>query len=373
MHSSGITTSRHFLWNSFRGVPLPSGSPSRSGNWRPRAPPWLVAAPMALTLICAVPSIHVDVMKHFLKFLFPQLLVAAALSAGEIPAGVELRSDVVYKSVGDTELQLDLYRPVKNPGNLPVLVWYHGGGYRKGGREDFQQIDFFRDFFLNLVAEGRVAVAVPGFRNASPDTDMAAIAGDARDAVRWLIRNHRELGIDPTRIGLTGHSSGGHLAMLAGLAGPGAFPGDSALASTPVTARLVIAMSPPVDFERHASALGAEGERVPRAMEKVLEYLFGASIEANPEPYRAASPVTYLNAGSPPVLAMFGQRDDDLYPHAGWLEESAKSAGAPVEVIRVSGARHQIYRGYRGMEPGLESLAESMRSLIARGFGWESE
>lgn len=96
---------------------------------------------------------------------------------------------------------LDFF-PASTP-DAPVNLFIHGGYWQSLDKEDF-----------SFVAEGMVAngvsCAVVNY-GLAPDVTMDEITRQNRAAVVWLWRNARELGIDPRRIYVSGHSAGGHL------------------------------------------------------------------------------------------------------------------------------------------------------------------
>lgn len=109
-----------------------------------------------------------------------------------------------------TGMQLDLFGT--EAGALrPCVVFIHGGYWRSLGREDSA-------FMASMLAGQGIATAVPDYRLA-PEASMRDIVQDCRAALAYLWRNAEDLGIDRSRIVVTGSSAGGHLA--AALAGPG--------------------------------------------------------------------------------------------------------------------------------------------------------
>jgi acetyl esterase/lipase len=53
----------------------------------------------------------------------------------ELPPGTRVERDLVYARVGERDLVLDLYRPEKADGPLPIVLWVHGGGWRGGSKD----------------------------------------------------------------------------------------------------------------------------------------------------------------------------------------------------------------------------------------------
>lgn len=110
----------------------------------------------------------------------------------------------------DTGLQMDLFGAAKGAAR-PVVVFIHGGYWRALSRA---QSAFAAPM---LMAQG-VALAVPDYRLA-PGAGITEIVADCRRAIAWLWHNAERLGIDRSRITVTGSSAGGHLA--AAVAQPG--------------------------------------------------------------------------------------------------------------------------------------------------------
>lgn len=112
--------------------------------------------------------------------------------------------DIEYLRHGDRSMKLRLVRP-KGAGPFPVVVDLHGGAWNKGDMAECQK----RDEYL---AGTGIAGAALDFRHAADG--YPASCADINYAVRWLKANAKDLRLDPARVGITGQSSGGHLAML---------------------------------------------------------------------------------------------------------------------------------------------------------------
>ncbi len=116
----------------------------------------------------------------------------------------------VWARHGDLALMARIYRPPEGAaGPFPAIVDVHGGAWSTGDRNGGVLYD------RALALAGFVVVAID-FRQ-GPDFKHPAASGDVTGAVRWVRLNAAALEADAARIGLVGSSSGGHLAMLAGL------------------------------------------------------------------------------------------------------------------------------------------------------------
>lgn len=116
-------------------------------------------------------------------------------------------SDVAFARHGGEDLLARVYRPAGTPdAPLAALVDVHGGAWARGDR----QVGVHHG--RGLAACGLVVVSLD-FRQ-GPEHKHPAAAQDVSAGVRWVRAGAKALGVDPARIGVVGHSSGGHLALL---------------------------------------------------------------------------------------------------------------------------------------------------------------
>jgi acetyl esterase/lipase len=108
---------------------------------------------------------------------------------------------------GDRALKLRVFRP-RGDGPFPAVIDLHGGAWCNGDLNECKARDEV------LAASGLVAIALD-FRHAGDGYPSSLI--DINYAVRWVKANAAKLGVRADRIGLSGQSSGGHLAMLAAM------------------------------------------------------------------------------------------------------------------------------------------------------------
>jgi acetyl esterase len=107
------------------------------------------------------------------------------------------------------EIRVRTYRPDSDVA-LPVLVYFHGGGWVVGSLDSHDGVSRF------LAAHGRCVVVSVDYRRA-PEHRFPAALADAWAATRWVREHSGEIGGDAVRLAVGGDSSGGNLAAVVAL------------------------------------------------------------------------------------------------------------------------------------------------------------
>jgi acetyl esterase len=130
-------------------------------------------------------------------------MVAAV--AGESPTDVDVTHGSIPGPGG--EMATRLYRPQEAEGSLPILVYFHGGGFVIGDLET-HDIPCRR-----LCSSGGCLVVSVDYRLA-PEHPFPAAVDDVWAATRWVVDHATDLGGDPSRVAVGGDSAGGNLAAV---------------------------------------------------------------------------------------------------------------------------------------------------------------
>ncbi|TDD79785.1 alpha/beta hydrolase [Actinomadura darangshiensis] len=225
--------------------------------------------------------------------------------------GVEYATRTGYRP-----LLLDLYLPeAERP---PVILFLHGGGWRRGSRRDFgEAFAGWRPGPLERLAAAGFAVAAADYRLTGEARHPAQV-DDVRAAVEWLRGHAGEYGFDGSRIVAWGASAGAHLAALAALTGPGiaavvGWYGVYDLATMP-------------------------GSADPASREALL---LGCVVRDAPALAAEASPVAHVHPDAPPFRLWHGTADRMVpYTQSGRMAAALRGAGAWVDLLPVEGADH---------------------------------
>jgi acetyl esterase/lipase len=231
------------------------------------------------------------------------LLCVVPCDGGE----VRILKDVIYGAEDPRMQRLDAYL-VQGPAPVPVLVEFHGGGWRRGHKSELDQ---YGGVLRRVVEEGITLISA-NYR-LTPKAVWPAQAEDAARVVQFVRSRAREWNIDPDRIALIGGSAGAHLALWVGLHDDLRDPANEdpvRRESTRVSA--IVDLWGPTKLAQYRAGAPRGG---------AVQALFGATEEelVNPDErmaarMRDASPVTFVSADDPPVLIVHNGPADASSP-----------------------------------------------------------
>ena len=249
----------------------------------------------------------------------------------KLPPGTRVIPDLDYVGDGHERHTLDLYLPRDVPAKpLPLVVWVHGGGWRKGDKS--------RTPARGLVADG-FAVASINYR-LSQHAPFPAQIEDCKAAIRWLRAHASEYHLDPDRIAVWGASAGGHLVALLGTSGDRKEFDVGKHLDQSSRVQAVCDWYGPTQFV----PLGVTAERAarsPRNVDSPIAMLLGGPISENIDKASLASPMEYVSGDDPPFLILHGEKDK-LVPldQSTRFAEKLEAAGVPVELVVFPEAAH---------------------------------
>lgn len=128
------------------------------------------------------------------------------------PAAVREVLDLMMPGPGG-DIALRLYRPLGSAAGarLPLLVYYHGGGWTIGDLET-------HDTLCRELANGAGCAVVAVDYRMGPEHRFPAAVDDSIAALAWVQANAQSLGVDASRIAVGGDSAGGNLAAVVSIA-----------------------------------------------------------------------------------------------------------------------------------------------------------
>ncbi len=287
----------------------------------------------------STPTRRTDSPMKALKIAAPALALLTLLAASQgqqadkkdppklppAPAGVIIEQSVAYLAPDRAE-KADLYLPASRTKDVrsPAVVIIHGGGWSGGDKAAVREFNIGTTLALN----GFVGMSINYVLSDKKQVTWPQNLYDCKTAVRWLRKNADRLQIDPSHIGVIGGSAGGHLAAMVALSGPsdGLDPaGPYGEHSSRVQCGVV--MYGPTDLREHRDIA-----------------MLGKTREEDPNLYRAASPVTYVDPKDPPILILHGTADKLVeVKQSQVLADALKQAGVEHELVIIEGAPHTFH------------------------------
>ena len=237
----------------------------------------------------------------------------------------------------DPRQKLDVYVPRHALPDAPVVVFFYGGSWNSGAREDYN--------FVGEALASRGIVAVVADYRLYPQVRYPLFLQDAARAVAWTKANIREFSGNPQRLYLMGHSSGGYNAAMLAL------DGDllAAAGMSPKDLRGWIGLAGPYDF-------------LPIENPAVRPVFFW------PDSPPQSQPINHVSRGAPPALLIAASEDDLVNPtrNTGGLAHKLRAAGVPVQDFYYSRPNHitlvaTLSRPLRGLAPVLDQVVDFIK------------
>jgi acetyl esterase/lipase len=256
---------------------------------------------------------------------------------------IDAISGVVYSQVFERGrsvrgLKMTLFVP-RTKEKKPAVLYFPGGGFTSADHEKFLEMRYA------LACAGYV-VAACEYR-AVPNK-FPALLEDAKAAVRWMRAHASEFGVDANRIGLLGDSAGGYVVQMAGATNgeKNWDVGDFKEVSSDVQA--VVSIYGISDLTTIGEGIGNENVHASAAVTEALllngpafKDFAGASVNADPQKAKAASPIGHVDGTEPPFLLMHGSGDKVVSPlQSKKMFEALQNKKVEAEYVLVRGAEH---------------------------------
>lgn len=262
------------------------------------------------------------------------------------PAGVATREITVPRAPGTAGANpARVYTPAFMMGPLPVIVYFHGGGWVIGDRNVY-------DAGARALAREGGAVVVSVDYRLAPEAKFPAQHEDALAAYRWALANAASIGGDPGRIALAGESAGGNLAVATAIAAR-----DAGL-QAPFH---IVSIYPIAGSDTNTPSYRENANAMPLGRAGMLWFFD----HVTRTPADLLDPRINLIAadlrGLPPTTMVFAQIDP-LRSEGLVLEDRLRAAGVDVRSRGFTGATHEFF----GMDAVFDDARRAQRFVGER-------
>ncbi|MES2363545.1 MAG: alpha/beta hydrolase [Pseudomonadota bacterium] len=228
--------------------------------------------------------------------------------------------------------RLDVYQPKTPLGKPAMVVFFYGGSWSSGDREDYR--------FVGEALASRGVVTVVADYRLSPEVRYPVFVQDSASAMRWAFDHALDHGVDPARIFVMGHSAGAYNAAMLAL--------DKrwleAVGLAPSRLAGWIGLAGPYDF-------------LP-IKDKKTQVAFSW-----PDTPQDSQPLYHASRASPPALLLAPVKDSAVDPLRSTvaMAQKLKNAGVRVESAQFDGVSHvtliaAMASVLRGRAPVLERV-----------------
>lgn len=248
-----------------------------------------------------------------------------------------LHEDVAFGTAGQT---LDIYIPRPRPDAADVVVFFYGGGWNSGSKDDYA---FVGDA---LTSRGYVVV-VADYRK-YPQVRFPDFVHDGAEAVAWTLEHIAEYGGNPRNLHVMGHSAGAHLGAL--LVSDPRYMGQADV--SPRAVRSFAGLAGPYHF-------------VPE--KELYKKVFGPA-----ERYPEMHVDNFIKGDEPPMLLLHGGADNTVgLGNLTTLQTAIAEQGGHVDTRVYDGQGHvgmitPLTRPLRGSAPILDDVDAFFKAHAAR-------
>ena len=244
--------------------------------------------------------------------------------------------DLNYAGDGKSYHTLDVYSPTSSNNKSPLILTIYGSAWKSNRSKASKYI---KKSLIKPLIDAGFAVASINHRS-STDALFPAQIHDVKAAIRFLRGNASEYKIDSSFVGVTGSSSGGHLAAMAG--------------TTSHNKLMEGNVGKFLDYDSHVNAVVdwfgptdfllmdiCGSKMVHDAVNSPESKLIGGAIQENKEKASAANPINYISSKTPPFLIIHGMVDLTVpYCQSKVLKMALERANIESELISVRDGGH---------------------------------
>ena len=271
------------------------------------------------------------------------------------------RAELIYKNIGDRNISLTFLPPYeKKYEKAPVFLMIPGGGWAESVRQ--AMIDILYTGHEKMRKAGFAVVSIDYRVTAEENIYIRDVVTDCFDAVRYLAHFAKELEIDPESFYVTGHSAGGHLALMLAYAPEEMFREEDSFTDS-FCIKATAPLSPPVN-------LYPKPDSLPGDFVHLISDRFHPDTE---EERKLVSPDHYVTANTPPTILCAGTSDWLVFSASSeQLYELLQKNHVPSELVLSIGGGHLFEQIHKSCRPSLtmDDVLERVTDFCLRIAEW---
>jgi len=228
---------------------------------------------------------------------------------------------------------LDLYIPIKNDGEVGLILFVHGGGFSSGDKSGYlEQVQ-------ELANDEKLATAAMNYRYVDENVNVNDILDDIDLALKCIKQKGEEHGVNINKVMLRGYSAGGNLSMMY------AYSRDDTAPIKPVA--VVSDAGGPIDCTDKGFYYNNAWNE-PDGMAKVMSLVCGKqftldTIDSAKEELLKVSPIAYVDENTVPTLMCYGVKDELIpYRQAVTLRDKLVDCGVKCDLVSFPNSGHGL-------------------------------
>ena len=237
------------------------------------------------------------------------------------------------------------YTPMDASGPMPVVVYFHGGGWV------IADLDTYEAGAKALALKTGAVVVSVAYRLA-PENPYPAAHDDAFAAYRWVTQNAASMGGDPMNVALAGESAGGNLAVATAI---------RARDEGVMMPKAIISVYPIADGDVQSESYDRYANALPLNRGGMEWFFDNYTPNWRTQTYRYVDLLEADLSGLPPTTIINAQIDP-LEAEGGDLADALEAAGVDTERRLYRGVTHEFF----GMNAVLEQATAAQEFAAER-------
>lgn len=260
--------------------------------------------------------------------------------------------DTVGKEIPVTgsTVHVRIYTPKGITSNLPVIVYYHGGGFV------IANIDVY-DTSAKLLSANTGAIVVSVAYRLAPENKFPTAHNDAFDAYKWVAQNAASIRGDVNKLALAGESAGGNLAVATAIKAR-----DQSVKAPVAILSIYPIAGADTNTESYIKYADAKPLDKPSLLWFTANYINTPAEAMDPRLNLVAANLTGL-----PQVTIINAELDPLQTEGGQLADKLKAAGVSVERKVYTGVTHEFF-GMGAVVPDAKDAEDYAVSRLKAAF-----